>query len=210
MIVNSAVYDITATPPVQSDVFLVDTNVWFWTCYSNQTGYPDQLAAYPPFLKKAMIAGSTILCCGLVLSELAHLIEKVEREIYERTNQALRPSYWQRTTGWMKPKDYRHNHPNERAKVVSEISAVWGSVETIATLLEANVDAACVKAALERLRREALDGYDLFFLESLAKHPDAKVLTDDGDYCNVAGIEVFTANRKALELAAAQTKLATR
>ncbi len=38
----------------------------------------------------------------------------------------------------------------------------------------------------------------------------AKVLSDDGDFCTVAGITLFTANRSVIQEAASQGRLAAR
>ena len=37
-----------------------------------------------------------------------------------------------------------------------------------------------------------------------------QILTDDGDYCTVPGIQVFTANRPVIDAARAQGKLVAR
>jgi hypothetical protein len=58
-----------------------------------------------------------LLYCGLSLAELAHNIEQTEREIFSST---------------LKPKEYRHNFPTERAKVVAEVQAAWSQVTSTA------------------------------------------------------------------------------
>jgi hypothetical protein len=119
--VQADVVDITADTPKAGDVFLVDTNVWYWLTYPNATSFiPSQLSEYPGYLNKALGAQSRIHHSGLSLAELAHLIEKTEREIYGKA------------VGQIKPKEYRHNLSGERSRVYSEIQAAWGQVTALA------------------------------------------------------------------------------
>ncbi|MEA5577670.1 hypothetical protein [Anabaena sp. UHCC 0451] len=55
-----------------------------------------------------------------------------------------------------------------------------------------------------------LDGYDLFILESMGQESIDKIITDDGDFVTVPGIQVFTANPRAIAAANNQGKLIRR
>jgi predicted nucleic acid-binding protein len=197
--VQAQVVDITADTPRADDVFLVDTNVWYWMTYPHATSFVSRPSSeYPAYLNKALGANSKIHHSGLSLAELAHLIEKTEREIYEKA------------VGPIKPKEYRHNIAGERSRVASEIQAAWGQVTTLADPLTVNIDAPTTAAALHRLQNEKIDGYDLFILESMKSHDVVQVITDDGDFATVPGIQVFTANRNVISAARNQGKLLTR
>ncbi len=82
-------FDIRSYEPSVDDAFLVDTNAWYWITYSRATlpclapPQTKQVEQYERFIKKALDAGSTIGRCDLTLPELAHLIEKTEKEIYQ-------------------------------------------------------------------------------------------------------------------------------
>jgi len=197
--IQAEIVDITADTPKAEDVFLVDTNVWYWMTYPNASSYvPSQLTDYPSYLNHALGSNSKIHHSGLSLAELAHLIEKTEREIYERAVCAI------------KPKEYRHNIPGEHSRVASEIQAAWGQVTSLADPLTVTIDATITSAALSRLQTEKVDGYDLFILESMKSHGVVQVITDDGDFATVPGIQVFTANRNVIQAAKAQGKLLAR
>lgn len=56
----------------------------------------------------------------------------------------------------------------------------------------------------------AVDGYDMFILLAMTRAGITQVITDDGDYCTVAGLHVFTANRNVIERASDQGELVTR
>ena len=61
------------------------------------------------------------------------------------------------------------------------------------------VDDTVTDASLARYQTQALDGYDLYLLEAMQKANLRQVLTDDGDFCTVPGIQVFT-DRKSTRL----------
>ena len=207
--IEAAVVDITHDTPKTEDIFLVDTNVWYWMTYTraSQRIRPPlqyQTNTYPTYTNSALAVGAKIYQSGLSLSELAHLIEKAEFEIYAIANPAVFPS----------PnnfdKNYRHSFPSERSQIVSEIQAAWGQVTSMADPLTLTIDAAITSAALNRFQTEKVDGYDLFILESMKNKGVIQVVTDDGDFTSVPGIQVFTANRNVISAATNQGKLLTR
>jgi len=204
------VVDIQNDQPRTGDAFLVDTNVWFWLSYTKAMPAPYQKACYPPYIKLAKQAGIALHRCALTLSELAHLIEKTERELYENTHQTLKPQNYRNKNGWLKPKEYRHNYPSERASVTAEVKAAWGAVQTMASPVDLHVDDHLTAAALSRFQNQPLDGYDLFVVEAISKAGIVQVLTDDGDFCTVPGIQVFTANRDVISAATSQSRLLQR
>lgn len=201
--VHAEVFDIRSDKPGQDDISLVDTNVWYWLTYSRADladARPKtyQTKDYPAYIGKAISAKSQLHRCGLSLAELAHLIERTEREIYSRSN------------GDLGSKEYRHNHSTERANVVAEIQTAWNQVNTMAQTLDLQIDEQATNAALSRLSSQPLDGYDLFILEAISKAGVVKVITDDGDFVTVPGVQVFTANHPVIKTAQSQGKLMTR
>jgi len=197
------VIDISKDVPQKTDVFLVDTHVWYWMTYTRaslRTTPPaqHQITYYPAYMKAALNAGSEIFQSHLSLAELAHQIEKAEQEIYEKT------------AGGIKPKEYRHNLSSERSRVVSEIRTAWSQVTSLAKPLVVAIDTPMANSALARLQIEKVDGYDLFILESMKNHKVMQIITDDGDFCSVKGIQVFTANLNVIQAARRQGKLVIR
>lgn len=202
--VLAQVIDISKDAPKVTDVFLVDTNVWYWMTYTRaslRTTPPvqHQITYYPAYTNAALNAGAELFQSHLSLAELAHQIEKAEQEIYEKT-----------AGGLLKPKEYRHNLSSERLRVVSEIRAAWSQVTNLAKPLEVTIDTPMANLALARLQIQKVDGYDLFILESMKSHKVVQIITDDGDFCTVQGIQVFTANRNVIRAARSQGKLITR
>ncbi len=197
--VHAQVVDIRQDKPTSTDAFLIDTNVWFWIAYPKGGGLPHQTRHYPSFVSQAIRAKAKLHRCELSLSELAHLIEKTDRVIYERANGVT-----------ISTKEYRHNELAERRNVAAEVQAAWGQIKTMAGSLPVMVDEPAANAALSVFGSQLLDGYDLFILQAASKAGIVQVLTDDGDYCTVPGIQVFTANSNVIAAAQAQGKLLVR
>lgn len=203
--IQAEIIDIRRDVPTAEDIFFVDTNVWYWLTYpkadlpslsSRSRPREYQIQTYPTYLESTQQASATLYCSGLTLSELAHRIEKIECEIIHGQGFPL--------------KRFRQEYPAERRGVFEEIEASWAQITSFAEVLPLSVDATSTEAALARLSGELIDGYDLFILETMKAHGVTQVITDDGDYSTVSGIQVFTANRKIIESAYAQGKLRIR
>jgi len=201
--VVAEVVDITVDTPKPTDVFFVDTNVWYWMTYTrasmaSRPPSSHQIVNYPSYISNALAAKSRLFQCGLSLAELAHIIEKCEREIYTRARG--------RTT----TKEFRHNHPTERANVVAELQSVWAQVKTMATPLNVLIDDPAADSALSNYSSRLLDGYDLFIAGVIAKAGVVQIITDDGDLVTIPGLRVFTCNQNVLQAARVQNKLVVR
>jgi hypothetical protein len=204
MLVNYAiradVVDIQTDEPKNSDAFMVDSNVWFWTTYSSASteAKPYQTKHYPNYLAKALDIGARVCRCGLSLAELASLIERTQWRIY--------CDYVQK----IEAKEYRHNLPDERERIVSEVQAAWGQVKSMAESVGVEINDLTTDAALTCFQNQLVGGYDLFLLETMAREDVLQVITDDGDFATIPGIQVFTANRNVLNAARDQGRIITR
>jgi predicted nucleic acid-binding protein len=201
-VVRAVVVDIRGDAPRPSDRFLVDTNVWAWARYFRSaysaSGFIAQVGQYVPYFRSIAAAGAIRYRTGLTYAELARLIEANEHDGYSVG------------VGPLPPKDYRHNVHSERARVVAEIERVWGLVRVDSELLPLTLDDAATDAAQLRLGAACLDASDALMLGTMLASGVSQILTDDGDFCTVAGIEVFTANARVLSAAAAQGRLLVR
>ena len=113
-IVQADVIDITVDSPQAGDIFFVDTNVWYWLTYApaSLSAKPYQINSYPDYIARTVAVGATLCYSGLSLAELAHLIETEEHKLSTyglNTGQDYRK----------RAKEYRHNYPLQRARVVS-------------------------------------------------------------------------------------------
>lgn len=202
--VQADVIDIMTDSPQKGDIFLVDTNVWYWLTYPpaslSSTAYQ---SIYSNYITDTFTAGATLCCSGLSLAELAHIIETEEHKL-SPYGSTTGPDYRKRA------KEYRHNYPPQRARVVSKVQVAWNQVEGLSVQIDLKLDKATVDAAVARFRTQCLDGYDLFILESMKQESLTKIITDDGDYVNVPGIQMFTANPGVIKAARKEGKLITR
>ena len=118
--IQADVIDIISDNPRQEDIFLVDTNVWYWQTYTKASILSKpwnqyQVQQYPSYLNKALAANSLLSYCGLSLMELVHSVERSEKKIsIQQGNISTHLSL----------KEYRHNYPRARANIVSEIQLV--------------------------------------------------------------------------------------
>jgi hypothetical protein len=204
--VQADVVDIQRDSPSATDAFLVETNVLYWMAYSrsglgSRPPRAYQVTAYPAFLRAAMAAESKLCRCELSLAELASLIERKERELHSSAT----GHDWDR-----EPKEYRHNLVVERSRVTAEIEAAWSLVSTLCAPFPFTIDGRVGQSALDRLMGLPVDGYDSLLLEAIGQGGICQVLTDDGDFCTVPGITVFTANRRVVEAAANAGRLVVR
>jgi hypothetical protein len=188
------------------DIFLVDTNVWLWQTYPNATvnlkqSRKKQINVYLNYLPRVLSIGAILTYSGLSLAELASVIERKEFDIYQK---AINPS--------LKLKEYRHNLPNERAKVVNAVQIAWIQVQGLAVPVDLQVNDITTNAALRRFQSQCLDGYDLLILEAISRSDPGqiKVITDDSDYVTVPGIQVFTYNQASITAARNSGKLIIR
>lgn len=198
-IVSADIIDLSCDQPTPGDTFLVDTNVWLWTTYSKASiaARAYQSRMYPSYLNRAIAAGASVVRCGLSLSELANVIEKMEFDVYCQTS------------GMVQRKAFRHQ-PAERAQVVAEIQTAWTQVEALSQPIVATVDQQGTNAALALLQGSAIDAYDSFLVNSAKSEKIVQILTDDGDFATVPGVRVFTGNRALVQLARRQGRLITR
>jgi hypothetical protein len=192
--VRAQVIDVRTDTPRPTDKLLVDTNVWYWYAYPGAgalpgSATPGQMRLYSDYLRQGIAAGAIAYRTGLCLAELAHLVEQNEREAY---SQAVTP---------IASKEYRHNLPSERARVVGVVQNAWARVKASSQPLSLVIDDSTTDDALLRFATQAVDGFDLFLLEGASTAGVTQVLTDDGDYCTVPGIQVFTANPRVVSAA---------
>jgi hypothetical protein len=204
LVVRGQVIDIRADNPKDTDRFLVDTNAWYWLFYPRVSQAPSsplshQLADYPSYIKKALGNKATLHCYALTFAELAHNIEKAEREIYE--NQAAKK---------IRPKEFRHDYVNQRRKIIGLITDTWADVMSVSNLLDMELSTTFMQSALSLYPAVGLDGYDLFMAEAAFKTGVVQIITDDADFATVSGLTVFTSNQKVIQAASSANKLISR
>lgn len=202
--IQAEVINIRTDTPTANEQFFVDTNVWVWVGYTKASlsSKPYQINTYPDYTGKVLSAGARLHKCTLSFSELAHVIERSEWGIYKNTSGNTD----------LKPKDFRQNYPQQRTDILAEIESSWQLAEAMTenSSIAVTIDEQAITAAFERLSTQALDGYDAFMIDAILKQDITKVITDDGDFGQIPGIQVFTANDWLIRQAKRQNKLRKR
>lgn len=203
--VRAQVVDLTRDRPKAEDRFWVDTNVWLWQVYPAMTVSMDDRRkricdSYLRYFADAMKAKSALHWCALQFSEIAHQIERTEFEAAK-------------SAGVTSLKEFRHNNARERQRVTGLIQGAWQDVcsngaSALSPALQ--LDASAAEKATSIIAACALDGHDLFYLQSLQAAGVTQVLSDDGDFCTVPGITLFTSHRGVIEAARQQGRLIRR
>ncbi|MBW4595473.1 MAG: hypothetical protein KME46_21860 [Brasilonema angustatum HA4187-MV1] len=209
--VQAQVVKIDTDIPQNDEKFFVDTNIWLWTLYeplswkplmkteSKKTGVSGyQIKKYPRFFYGASSRQANFFYCGTLMPEIAHSIERWEKELFSNSRQP--PEI-------IELKDFRHNYPEQRIQVVEKIQEIWNLITEIAFCIDFTIDEAFTHAALTQSETIQVDGYDLFIVKAMKKGNIDKIITDDGDFLTVPGITVFTANDWAIKVAEQQGKL---
>jgi predicted nucleic acid-binding protein len=205
--INAQIIDIRSDTPQKEDKFLIDTNAWYWYSYQNLKtslvkNLPNedqprryQIENYPEYITKADNNNSSLFYSGVSLAELAHNIESTERKIFSYS---------------IRSKEYRHNYPAERAKVITEVNSAWNELKLAAQQVDICIDQVSTNAMLSSFKTHLVDGYDLILLQSMRKHGINQILTDDGDFATVPDIQVFTSNNTVIKAAKQQGKFLIR
>ncbi|MFM5622870.1 type II toxin-antitoxin system VapC family toxin [Aeromonas veronii] len=175
--------------PQAGDSFFIDTNVWLWTTYFSSRDFSSankpfaryQIEKYPDYIEKILDAGANMYHSALTLTEIAHVIEKIEFNIYcEETG-----------NDQIKLKDFRKIEPC-RKKVISEIKAAWNSITNMSRCLDFIGDSVLSQKCIEILSASQLDSYDSIMTHVALQNNIRKILTDDKDFETINGLEIYT------------------
>lgn len=203
--VQAHVIDIRQDRPNSTDQFLVDTNVWYWYGYNNAhvKAKPYQIKKYPNYLLYVRQAKGKLHKSALSFSELVHLIENAELEIFQQRS----PS-----NAGVRLKDFRHHYPAERQNVLIEIANTWTQIEQLTEYvsLPAIIDHLKVTEALNKLPQSGLDIFDWVMVESARSAKITQIITDDADFGTLPDVQIFTANNTLLSEAQTQGRLIQR
>lgn len=202
--VQASVVDLRRDIPASGDKFLIDTNVWYWVTYTraslgSQRPKSYQLQEYTSYLDKALRVKAAMFCSVYSLTELAHLVEETERDIYMREE-------GQDVTS----KEYRHRIEGGWEDVIQELDTAWKQIKQFARPLEASLTEADAEDLITKLRNFPMDATDHLVVNSMRTKDLAAVITDDLDFAVMPKLVVFTCNPRIIELAKETNRLVSR
>src|ERR1700724_26386 len=125
--IRATIIDIRRDTPTAQDELFVDTNSWRELTY---TRIQNPKTDYIAYMKRALGNGVKFLACGINLMELASTIERDEWSIFRAS-----------TAGATNLKIFRHDYPDQRKHVVSQVRASWDQITQVARLVDLNLNA---------------------------------------------------------------------
>ncbi|MGE6184722.1 type II toxin-antitoxin system VapC family toxin [Aeromonas media] len=175
--------------PLPGDSFFIDTNVWLWTTYFSSRDFSSahkpfanyQIVKYPNYIEKILDAGANMYHSALTLTEIAHVIEKVELDIYREVSGHSNT----------KLKDFR-KIIECREKVIHEIKTAWEAITSMSRCLDFVGNSNLSQKCIEILSTSQLDSYDSIMTHVAITHSIRKILTDDKDFETIKDLEVYT------------------
>ena len=205
-VVRAQVVDLQADAPRAGDAFFVDTNAWLWTCHAKATlgmtyNRRQQTMGYAGYLKCCARAGAALHWCGLGLSELAHNIERTEYKVWKGAGTGTRMRRSSATTtppsafAWCR-KSRAHGGQSMRSAPCSRPRSSWITPPPRTPWRNTNLSPWTATIS--------------FFLQAARASGVTQIGSDDGDFCGVPGITLFTGNRSVLTAAQVQGKLLVR
>lgn len=202
--VKAKIYNILNDNPAEGDRFLVDTNVWLFCFFPKlalNMAESEKAQKYVDYsLKKVRGVGGRLFHCRAQLLEIAHVIEETLFDVYKaKLNQEK----------LLRLKDYRKND-KERAQVLQEIKDCWAQINTVSDPVDVEFNARLEEAILTHLANHQLDQFDAVLLECSNQAEMSGIITDDADYAQVDGLQIFTYNQRVIQEAQKTNRLLVR
>ena len=165
--------------------FAIDTNVLYWMHYSrcNTTGY--QIMYYPQFISDLMERQISFVTTACNVSELLHLVEKKEYDIFKASNSVRNI------------KEFRKNK-SERINVQKELEIIMMQIESMYSVQDFELDFSLLSKFVHNFDSHRCDNNDYSILTYLKDAGINNVITDDCDFITYAGINVYTANENII------------
>lgn len=172
--------------------FFLDTNVLYWYVYPRcgiETEFHIQLQATPyyDFIDSLVAAGNPLYTSVYNITELLHVIEKREYELYQATHPEAKWSI----------KDLRRL-PDQRAQLKMNLSTAMSNVKNICRILDFNFTYSILEHFISELQDHHCDTFDYAILKNCISDGRLNVISDDSDFTSMDQICLFTANATAL------------
>jgi hypothetical protein len=179
------VFDIRSLKNIPDFKYFIDTNILkfvFAKTIANSRDYQNKF--YPAFFKSLLIHKRNCFTYTQNLLELFSVIDKADAEI---KNERI--------------KEYRPLHLEE---YLSDREMIFEDINTSINIFSSEIKTDHLKSYFKS--DCSIDLNDFIYVQ-LANASDVGFVTDDGEFINLEGINIFTANIKAIEKAKKFRKL---
>ncbi len=170
------------------ELFALDTNVLYWTHYSQASvpllkALPYQVTKYPNFIDKLLDNGNMLITTVLNISELNHVVENSEWRIYKAVNRIN-----------IKKKDFRklsnerEYYKKEMETIMLQLTETYGEQIKVIEITEKDV-----AEYINNIANNACDIFDFIIISKLKRMGIVNYITDDKDFLTIDGINVYIA-----------------
>lgn len=171
----------------KSEIFALDTNILFWTHYSQASdpklkALPYQVTKYPNFISDLLENGNTLVTTVLNIRELAHVVENSELRIYNAINGCK-----------VKKKDYRKleterlHFKSEMNTIMLQLKETYGEQIRIVEITDETV-----KQYINNIDNNSCDIFDYIVINKLKEEGIVNFITDDKDFLTIDDINLYT------------------
>ena len=170
--------------------FFLDTNVLYWYTYPRFSlpGHLNPSAQiYYDFIDSLTSAGNPLKTSVYNLTELLNVVEKNEYDIYCKLHPDLPLSR----------KDFRRM-ADERQKVSQMIKTTMNNALNICSITDFNFTSETLTSFSNEFTNHRCDVFDYAILKNCISTKDINIISDDGDFSSMPGINLYTANENIL------------
>ena len=187
------IIDLTTYMSINNQkAFFLDTNVLYWYVYprcgiETEPRTKMQAAPYYDFIDNLVVAGNPLYTSVYNITEMLHVIEKREFELYSATHPEAKWSI----------KDLRRI-PKEREQLKMNLSTTMSNVRNICKILDFNFTYDILNQFISDLEQHHCDTFDYAILKNCIVEKKLNIISDDSDFATMHQINLFTANATAL------------
>lgn len=178
----------------KTEKFALDTNILYWTHYSNASNpnlkvLPYQVTQYPNFIEELLENGNTLVTTVLNITELIHIVENSERKIYNAVNNLK-----------IKKKEYRaicterKKYQNEVKTILSQLKETYGEQIRVIDISEEKIN-----EFVSQMHEGHCDVFDYIILNKLKEEGITNLISDDKDFTEESGIVLYTTYASVLQ-----------
>ena len=171
--------------------FFLDTNVLYWYTYPRygitKKSVLYQAQPYYDFVDKLVSDGNPIFTSVYNISEVLHVIEKNEFDIFLATHPDSHYNI----------KDFRKDS-SERKKLKMNLETAITNANNICSILDFNFTYKALFNFTQSFSTHRCDTFDYIILQNCIENSYTNIISDDNDFSTIEGITLYTANKITL------------
>lgn len=178
--------------------YIVDTNVLIWSTYTRagqakRKPKDYQTDVYPALIENALEEGISLYRVETAFAEIAHVIERIEAEIYSLGLPIRRQKFFN-------AKSFRVEENGVPAQGCQRLlRASWEQVSKMTEAISCHIDEPHVAQCFDIIGKCRVDAYDASMIVRSKELGITNIISDDADLARVPGITLITANPKLIQ-----------